>query len=78
MFGTSVQTPPKKFRNIPHQEQEISLHLSNFGKEVSQLTDWQSYKKFQLLGNGVTTSKECVQKFQKDISSGTGYIPIFV
>ena len=38
--------PPKKFRKISHQEQEISPYLSNFSKEVRQLTDWQTYKKF--------------------------------
>ena len=37
---------PEIFRNISHQEQEISLHSSNFSKEVSQLTDWQTYKQF--------------------------------
>ena len=29
----------KKIRNISHPELEISLYLSNFSKEVSQLTD---------------------------------------
>ena len=33
---------PKSFRNISHPELEISLHLSNFSKEVSQLTDSQT------------------------------------
>ena len=31
--------PPKNFRKISHTEQEISLYLSNFPKEVGQLTD---------------------------------------
>ena len=41
---------PKNFRKIPHSEQEISLgveislYLSNSSKEVSTLTDWQTYK----------------------------------
>ena len=38
----------KNFRKISHPEQEISLHLSNFSKEVSPLTDWQTYKKFRI------------------------------
>ena len=42
---------PKNFRKISHQELEISLYLSNFSKEVSQLTDWQTYKKFENIRN---------------------------
>ena len=38
--------PPKNFRKISDPELEISLYLSNFSKEVSQITDWQTYKKF--------------------------------
>ena len=38
---------PKKFRKISHPELEISLHLSCFSKEISQLKDWQTYKKIQ-------------------------------
>ena len=30
--------PPKNFRKIYHLDQDISLYLSNFSKEVSQLT----------------------------------------
>ena len=41
--------PPKKFRKIAHSGPEISLYLSNFSKEVSQLTDWQTYKKFRII-----------------------------
>ena len=40
---------PNNFREISHLEQEISLHLSNFSKEVSQLTDSQTYKKFKII-----------------------------
>ena len=39
---------PKKIRKISHPDLEISLYLSNFSKEVSQLTDWQTYKKFKI------------------------------
>ena len=37
---------PNNFRKMSHPEQEIFLHLSSFNKEVSQLTDWQTYKNF--------------------------------
>ena len=40
---------PKNFRKISHTELEISLYLSNFSKKVSQLTDWQTYKKFRII-----------------------------
>ena len=43
--------PPKNFRKISHTEPEISLYLSNFSKKVSQLTDWQTYKKFRIIWN---------------------------
>ena len=42
---------PKNFRNVSHSGPEIFLNLSNFSKEVSQLTDWQTYKKFQIIWN---------------------------
>ena len=41
---------PKDFRKISHPELEISLHLSNFSKEVSQLTVWHTYKQFLIIG----------------------------
>ena len=37
---------PKNFRNISHPEQKISIYWPNFSKYVSQLKDWQTYKKF--------------------------------
>ena len=46
--------PPKNFRKISHTELEISLYLSNFSKKVSQLTDWQTYKKFTTIWNKCT------------------------
>ena len=43
MFYTNIPgRPPKNFRNIYHPEPEISLYLSNFSKEVSQLTEFRS------------------------------------
>ena len=41
----------KNFRKISHPELEISLYLFNFSKGVSQLRDWQSYKKFKIIWN---------------------------
>ena len=37
---------PINVRNISHPELDISLHLSYFSKEVSPLTDWQTYMNF--------------------------------
>ena len=42
---------PKIFRKVTHPELEISLYLSNFSKEVRQLTDWQTYKEFRIIWN---------------------------
>ena len=46
-----IGMPPKNFRKISHPEQEISLYKPNFSKEVSQLTDWQTYKKIRIIWN---------------------------
>ena len=40
---------PKIFRKTSYPEEDISLYLSNFNKEVCQLTDWQTYKKFRII-----------------------------
>ena len=37
---------PKKIREISHPELEISLHLSNFSKELSQLRDIQEIQNY--------------------------------
>ena len=42
IFKYCIQIPemsPKNVREISHPDQEIALYLSNFSKEVSQLTD---------------------------------------
>ena len=44
-------TSPKSLRMICHLDVEISLHLSNFSKEICQLTDWQTKKKFEYIWN---------------------------
>ena len=71
--------PPKNFRNISLPEVEILLYLCNFSKEVSKLTDGQTYKKSEIIQKKCKKYPRNVSKiFQKDISSGTGDIPIFV
>ena len=52
----------KDLRNISHPEQEISLYLSNFSKEVSQLMDRQTYKKFEIIWNYCTNIPGMSQK----------------
>ena len=71
---TDIQTGmSQKFKkNISHPGQEISLHLSNFSKEVSQLTDWQTHKKFVFFGTSVQTSQECVPKMSDNVQSRSG------
>ena len=39
----------KKLRNISYPELEISLYWHNFSKDVSQLRDWKTYKKFNII-----------------------------
>ena len=39
----------KNFRKISPPGQDIPLHLSKISKEVSQLTDLQTYKKFAFI-----------------------------
>ena len=63
--GTSQEYFPRNFWTISHLELKISLYLYNFNKEVSQLTDWQTYKKSELLGTSEPTSQECLQKISK-------------
>ena len=38
-----------KQSEISYPEVEICLHLSKFSKEVSQLSDWQTYKKIEMI-----------------------------
>ena len=40
---------PKSFQKVYHPKQEINLYLSDFSKKVSQLTDWQAYKKIRII-----------------------------
>ena len=68
----------KDFRKISHQELEKSLYLSNFSKEISKLTDWQTYKKFRIIWNlCINIPGMSTKKFQKDISTRTKDIKQF-
>ena len=73
-----LRMPPKNFRKISHPGLEISQYLCNFSKKVSQVTDWQTYKKFWIIWNLCTNIPGMSQKNQKDISSWTGDIPLYV
>ena len=46
--------PPKNFKKISHPELEISLYLYHFSKEVSPLTDCQTYTNFRIIWNKCT------------------------
>ena len=49
-FMTNISgMSPTNFRKISHPELDLSLYLSSFSKEVSQLTDWQTYKKYRII-----------------------------
>ena len=41
----------KSFRKISHLDLQISLYWPNFSKEVSSLTDKQTYTKFSIILN---------------------------
>ena len=41
--------PPKNLREIYPTELEISLYEPNFNKDVSQLSDWETYKKVGII-----------------------------
>ena len=72
---------PWNFRKISHPELEISLNLSDFSKEVCQLPDWQTYKKFRIIWNQCTNisgmSSKDSKKIQKNTSSRAREILIF-
>ena len=59
---------PKIFRKISHSGPEICLYLSNFSKEVSQLTDWQTYKKFRIIWKWCNNIPGMSPKFFRKIS----------
>ena len=59
---------PKSFRNISHPEPEMSLYLSNCSKEVSHLTDWQTYKNFRIIWNWPANIPEMSPKNLRKIS----------
>ena len=56
---------PKSFKKISHPELGISLYLSNFRKEVSQIMSERHAKNLELFGTSVGTSSECLQKISE-------------
>ena len=66
---------PKEIRKISHPELDISLYFSNFSKEVSQLTDSQTYKKFKIICKYCTNITGMSPKKFRDISSRSERYP---
>ena len=60
--------PLKNFRKISHPEQEIYLYWPNFSEEVSQLTDWQTNKKFVIIWKKCANISKMSQKNFRKIS----------
>ena len=65
---------PKIFRKVSHTELEISLYLSDFSKDVSQITDWHNYKKFRTIFNQCrnileTSSKDFRKIFHPELET---------
>ena len=69
---------PTYFRKISHPEQEISLFWPTINKEVNQLTDQQTNKKFSNIWKQCANIPEMCQKIQGDISVRADDMPIFV
>ena len=69
---------PKIFRKISHSGPEICLYLSNFSKEVSQLTDWQTYKKFKIIWNLCTNIPGMSPKNFRKISHAGPEISLYL
>ena len=78
ILGISSKRISKDYRKISHPELDISLFLSIFSKEVSQLTDWEIYKKFRIIWKWCNNILGVSKKIQKDSSFRTRDIPIFV
>ena len=82
LFGNGVQTSQECLEKLSEryliQNRRYPYIGLNFSKELSQLTDWQTYQNLNFLANSVQTFQECLKKIQKDILSRTGDIPIFV
>ena len=69
---------PKDFRQIYHQELELSLYLCNFSEEVSKLTDLQMNKKFRTIWKYcIKVPRMCLRNFRK-ISDAELELSIFV
>ena len=68
----------KSFRKIFQPELEIHLYLHDFRKEVSQITDGQTYKEMGSILNKCTNIPGMFSKHHIDISSRTGDITIVI
>ena len=52
---------PKSFKKISHPENDLPLHLSNFSKEVSNLTD-KDIQTICIYLEIVQKNEECLKK----------------
>ena len=68
----------ENFRNISHIEQKISIYWPNFSKYVSQLKDWQTYKKFVGIWKKCTNISGMSPKNLRKISHQEQEISVFV
>ena len=59
---------PKNFGKIAHPEQEKSLYFLNLSKEISQLTDSETYKNIVIIGKECTNIPGMPQKNFRNIS----------
>ena len=59
---------PKKFRKIFYSELEIFQYLCNFSKKVSQIAEWQTYKKIRIVWNKCTNIQVMSPKNFRKIS----------
>ena len=59
---------PRNLRKICPPELELSLYLYNICKEVRQLTDWRTYKKFRIIWNWYANIPDASPKNFREIS----------
>ena len=61
----SPKNVSKKFQKISHPELELSLYLYIICKEVRQITNWQTYKKFRIIWNWCANTPEISQLLEE-------------
>ena len=66
------------FRKIYHAELEISLYRHNLSKELSQLTDWKTYKKLASIKNYCSNIVVMFQKKFRKISHSELVISLYL